>query len=426
MRVLQSQSLAWIAGHVAGPAAVASYEVEGLSIDPKVYDLIGGGVTGRPYMQPRRIVGLRNVLEFRVALRGGSLASTTVPVGALLRACGANESYSVATSATYKFSTAQGKTRFLADAIAGDVDPIDLKFNLDGLAVVTASECVGRVSIDLTPPNLGYFNFHFEGQHLDAYDSETAMDANATERQPMALEGSEDPRLTFNRTAYTGTATGATSATVLIASGATFKSNNVQPGNFITNTTTAATAVITSVDSETQVTTTTLSSGSWTATDAFSVRANTSYPDGSLTGKFIVHSTVLDAPSTIDARPGFDTNAYYPPRITDRGPAAFSIAIEEPLLSNRAAIAGFDWDRYCRLAAGDSTQFVTYTYSHNPNGVAGDKIKIQAYGHAAQRVRSPGPAGLARQSITFDPAKGVIITSDSVDLGGDGLTIQWT
>lgn len=68
----------------------------------------------------------------------------------------------------------------------------------------------------------------------------------------------------------TGTTTGGTSATVLIDSTAAFVTDGAAVGNTVTNSTTDETATIVTVDSETQLTTTSITS-SWTNTDSYSV-----------------------------------------------------------------------------------------------------------------------------------------------------------
>lgn len=67
-----------------------------------------------------------------------------------------------------------------------------------------------------------------------------------------------------------GKATGATSATVLVASGSRFIRDGILAGATIRNITTGNTATIVSVDSQTQLTTTSIT-GSWTAEDTFEI-----------------------------------------------------------------------------------------------------------------------------------------------------------
>jgi len=70
------------------------------------------------------------------------------------------------------------------------------------------------------------------------------------------------------------TVTGATSATVAIASAATWQTDTVSPGDIVTNATDGSTAVVVSVDSETQLTSTALTGGTldvYTATDSLTI-----------------------------------------------------------------------------------------------------------------------------------------------------------
>ena len=85
--------------------------------------------------------------------------------------------------------------------------------------------------------------------------------------QTAGARGGEDA-CTKAGTAKGGTdaVTGATSTTVCIASGATFATDLVAAGDWALNTTNNERAIIVSVDSETQITTTAITS-SWTATD---------------------------------------------------------------------------------------------------------------------------------------------------------------
>lgn len=73
-------------------------------------------------------------------------------------------------------------------------------------------------------------------------------------------------------TGYTGTHTGANSTTVLIATGSLFQTGlEIKAGDVITNVTDGATSTVVTVDSETQITGTTLTSGQWDATDVYRI-----------------------------------------------------------------------------------------------------------------------------------------------------------
>lgn len=97
----------------------------------------------------------------------------------------------------------------------------------------------------------------------DAAQAETQYEYYSWDTSTFSLNSSTDRGL------GTLTATGGSSTTILIDSAATFQTWRLRAGDIITNVTDTATATVVTVDSQTQLTTTVLSSGSYDSTDEY-------------------------------------------------------------------------------------------------------------------------------------------------------------
>jgi hypothetical protein len=144
-----------------------------------------------------------------------------------------------------------------------------------------------------------------------------AIDVSANERHRYRYDSYSGGTLTLP-TKRTGTADGATTGQTLIDSGATFVTHGIQRGDIIRNTTDSGWGYVISVDSETQLTTThlTTSGRDWASGDGYELNALVVTYTGSDTLYVPYVDTIEDTGS--DVSPG-SVAVTLPAYVSDRG-----------------------------------------------------------------------------------------------------------
>lgn len=160
-RQSRRSSVAWAAGSIGTPVALAAYKVSGLIAQTAANAVDNGNIIGERMTAPP-VPGGRGIgVAFNCDLRGSGTADVPPIEGALLRACGFSETASGSTPAiVYKYE--HDDLHLLSDTPAGDTDPIDLTISQDMLQRV-ATGCVGNLRVVLNAGSLARLEFAFTG-----------------------------------------------------------------------------------------------------------------------------------------------------------------------------------------------------------------------------------------------------------------------
>lgn len=352
----------WAAGTENTPVSEAGYPVlDDWTVDPELRDVLGTFDGGSIYALFEHITGKRMAGSFAVPLFQQPTIATVPPVyGALLRACGMEETDSGST-----FIYAAASPKFATDDVPGVTYPKNLRLNIDNHLLPLFTNAVGNVAFELVAPGLPLARFDWLGQRATAYNIDAAQTAMTYPVHPVPV-GSTTINITRNAPAVTGTATG-TGTTTLTDSAATFLSRGVQPGDVVTNSTDGSTGggVVTAVTSETTLTHTALTGGSgndWQVNDEYSIAAG---------APVIARCTRLFLPlgNVLSEQPGIGgVNGFYQPRIIDRSQALYTLELEMPVRTD------FDWQREIDTASGDPSRSLSFSVIHNSGGAAGSVL----------------------------------------------------
>ncbi len=292
--------MAWIAGTEAVPVAVATYRVQDVGMAPeKSVNLPDTSFIGAFQNDTTRAGGLFLQDVFTTEWRGHATDAVPPSNGSLLRASGFVE---VVQGVSFKWTL--GDLHLSTGTPSGDLFPRNLDFYQDG-DFRQAQNTVLDPTFNFTAGQIPTVNWGFRGQ----------ADANkkgAITQTPPAFSSEENPRpvqsggLTANvirgNADDTGTVTGGPSATVLIDSAATFQTSLIQVGDQITLDVGGETATVVTVDSEIQITSTTLSNaGSYDSPEAYTIVPSARVVSGTSTGG--ASNTIL-----IDSTQSFITN----------------------------------------------------------------------------------------------------------------------
>ena len=149
------ESVGWAGGTVATPVAAAIYDARKISLKHEIVEMIdsdarvGGDFPGQPLP-----AGRYSEIDFECFLRGQHTADVPAPEGALLRACGFQETASGTTpNIVYKYTL--GNPHVVATTLPGAtdpaLDPIDLTVNHDSLQYILDG-CIAVSYTHLTLP----------------------------------------------------------------------------------------------------------------------------------------------------------------------------------------------------------------------------------------------------------------------------------
>lgn len=186
-RIIQRSTIIWAAGTSGTPTTAAAYQVFDLNeFDPEKVDMIPGQRYVGGFFPQAPKIGCRWAgLSFTLELAAQSTTGSPWYGGALLRACGFSE------SGTTGFTYAMGDPHRLTDVVVGALDPIDIKFNLDGTSVGSIAglesiltNAVGNASFMFEAGETPKVMFTFVGQIADATAKTTSI---LTETVPAAF-----------------------------------------------------------------------------------------------------------------------------------------------------------------------------------------------------------------------------------------------
>lgn len=193
-RLIQRSTAIWAAGTSGSPSAAAAHYVRDLAeFDPEKVDMIPGQNFVGSFWPDSPKIGCRYT-GLGLTLELGAQSGTGVPWvgGALLRACGHSE------AGTTGFTYALGDPHRLTDVVVGALDPVDIKYNLDGTSTGSIagfesimSNAVGNASFVFEAGQVPLVNFAFVGQVADATAKTTSI---MTETVPAAY-GTDYPGL---------------------------------------------------------------------------------------------------------------------------------------------------------------------------------------------------------------------------------------
>lgn len=320
--------VSWIAGTGPTPVGVAAYRVADVTTSwEQAVALADSNYVGAYQDAPTRPGGRFMEFGFTTELRGSDTADVPPPDGALLRACAFAEAQNGTTpNIGWKYTAADPHPD--TGTPAGETDPIDIHIWQDRLYRM-ANECVGSVAVSFIAGQIPTIRYTWRGQVESgkkggSYATADSFIAGA-QPKPVASAGLT---MTVARTGtVTGTCTGTTSTTVLKDTAATFITDGVLYGDTITLTIGSETATVVSVDSETQITSTALSStGTYDTGEAYSIARAASYATTSL----VVPSLVYDVGNFLDPRPDMSgDHGFAAPIITRRSPRA-TMVVEAP------------------------------------------------------------------------------------------------
>lgn len=279
----RKMSMSWIAGTVAVPVAVATYRVQDVGTAPeKSVNLPDTSLIGAFQNDTTRAGGLFLQDAFTTEWRGHATDSVPPSNAALLRAAGFSE-----TAQGVSFLWALADLHLASGTPAGVLRALALDFYRDG-DFVQAQNSVLDCTFNFIAGNIPTINWTFRGQA-------DSTKKGAITQTPPAFSSEENPRpvqsggLTTNvirgNADDTGTVTGASSATVLIDSAATFQTSLIQVGDQVTLDVGGETATVVSIDSETQLTSTTLSNaGMYDSAEAYTIVPSARVVSGTSTG----------------------------------------------------------------------------------------------------------------------------------------------
>jgi hypothetical protein len=177
-----NEAVAWAAGTVATPVAAAVYDARKISLNHEVVNMVESDARIGQYFPGQPLpAGRHSVLDFEAFIRGQHTADVPAPEGALLRACGFQETASGTTpSVVYKYTLGNPHvaTSTLPGATDPCLDPIDLVVNHDSLSY-TLDNCVGNVVLNFTAGQLPTYAFKFRGNCASEASGSTAGYAEA-------------------------------------------------------------------------------------------------------------------------------------------------------------------------------------------------------------------------------------------------------
>lgn len=324
-------SVAWIAGTVAVPIAVATYRVQDLTPDiEKAIVLAEDSMVGEYQNAPARAGGRFMEFGFTTELRGSDVADQPPPDGVLLRGVGFVESEN-GTTPDIGHKYVLGNPLLATGTPAGSLYPVDFETYQHGL-YRKADNCVGSVVISFIAGQIPTFGWNWRGQVV------TGMKGGVTDYSPPAFSVQANPKPVQSAAmaisivhsgAVTGVATGAASPTVLIDATATFNTDGVMVGDAVVLDVGGETADVVSIQSETQLTTGTLSAaGSYDPSEAYTITKATPFlPSG-----LVVPSLVCDLGNILDPRGDINgAHGFSQPIITGRAPV-YTMVVEVPSL----------------------------------------------------------------------------------------------
>lgn len=328
--ISRKTSVAWITGKIGTPVGVATYRVQDLTPDiEKAIVLAETSMVGKFQNAPARAGGRFVEFGFTTELRGSDTADTPPPDGIMLRACAFKETVN-GTSPNEGFKYVLGDQLLLSGTPVGVLEPLDFEIYQHGL-YRKADNCVGSVAINFIAGAIPTFNWNFRGQ------VPAAAKGGVTDYSPPGFAVQANPRpvqsagleILIVRTGVVGgNVTGASSPTILIDSGATFNTSGVQVGDAIELTAGGETATVVSIESEIQLTSTTLSgAGTYDATEAYTItKANLTATD------LVVPSLILDIANIIDPRGDIGgAHGFSQALLTGRAPV-YTMEVEVPSL----------------------------------------------------------------------------------------------
>ena len=326
VRYSNRQRAAWIAGTTGTPVAVATYRVANLTPNPeRSVELPNTTTVGEDSPAPTRAGGKFMEFGFTSEIRGAGTSNVPPPEGSLLRGCGFQETAGVGLTYT------AANTHLTSGTPVGYTDPVDIEIYQDGL-YRKCDECVGNVVITFEAGAIPTFDFAWRGLVVAARKGgiENFSPPDFTVGQLPVPVQSEALTIAITRStlaAVTGTITDTEGTTdTLVDSAATFWDDGVLPGDTVTLTIGGETALVVSVDSQTELTTADLSSsGTYDNGEAYSI-AKADYSTTSLVCSRIVcdMGNVFPNRNSVSGAGGFAQ-----PIITGRNPV-YTLLFEQP------------------------------------------------------------------------------------------------
>lgn len=326
VRYSNRQRAAWIAGTTGTPVGVATYRVANLTPQQeRSVELPNTTTVGEDSPAPTRPGGRFMEFGFTSELRGSGDSNVPPQEGALLRACGFQETAGVGLTYT------AGDTHLTSGTPAGKTDPVDIEIFQDGL-FRKCDECVGNVVFTFEAGALPTYDWSWRGLVIAArkggiedFDPPTFV----TGELPVPVQ-SEALNVNIVRSTLatvTGTVTDTDATTdTLVDSAATFWDDGVMPGDAIELDVGGETAIVVTVDSQTQITSTALSStGTYDNAEAYTI-TKADYTTTSL----VVPRIVCDMGNVFPNRNDVSgAHGFTQPIITGRNPV-YTLLVEEP------------------------------------------------------------------------------------------------
>ena len=400
-RLDRKTSVTWTGGTYAVLASVGAYRVHNLSKNPEQAVVIpNASYVGKFQPSPARPGGRFGQLSFSREIRGSATSSVPPGDGTLLRASGFTEA---ASGVAFHYTLGDLHLYGTGPSSAGILDPVNLKMYQDGLYHLL-NNAVGTVTVNFIAGEIPTYDFAFRGQVDDSWKG-------GIEGTPPALVAEANPKPCFNhglsvvltRTGtVTGTVTGTTSTTVCIDSTATFITDGVLYGDAVELDVGGETSSVVSVDSQTQITTTTLSgAGTYDSGEAYTITRGTTYTTTSL----IVPRISYAVNNIIDPRPDLSgESGFAQPILTGRNPQ-IAMSVEIPT-----------WERFNfeREFIEATTLLISGTHQN------GDGIGYElAYSFSAKIVAMPDPVEV-NGKLNY-----AILMEQGIESGDTAFTLQW-
>lgn len=323
-------SIAWAAGDESNPLTIATYRIQGLTNDiEKAIALAESSVVGEFQNAPARPGGRFMEFGFTTEVRGSDVVDVPPPDAPFLRACSFAEAENGSTpNIGWKYTL--GDMYLNTGTPAGVLDPVDIDIYQDML-YRQAGGCVGSVIISFIAGQIPTFEYNWRGVvGVGLKGGVTKLDPPgfAVQANPKPVQSSGLNVLIARSGTVTGSVTGSTSETVLIDSSATFNTSGVQVGDAIAMDIGGETAVVISIQSETQLTSDALSAGgSYDSGEDYTITKS------NLTASsLIVPSIVCNVGNIISPRPDISGNhGFAQPIHTGRQPL-YTMVVEVPSL----------------------------------------------------------------------------------------------
>ena len=400
-RLDRKTSVTWQGGTHSVSTTAAAHRVHNLSKNPEQAVVIpNASYVGKFQPSPARPGGRFGALSFSREIRGSATSSVPPADGALLRACAFTEA---ASGVAFHYTLGDMHLYGTGPSDAGILSPVDLKMYQDGLYHLL-NNAVGTVTVNFIAGEIPTYDFSFRGQVDDSLKG-------GIEGTPAALASEANPKPCFShglsvvitRTGtVTGTVTGTTSTTVCIDSAATYITDDVLYGDAMELDVGGETATVVSVDSETQITTTTLSgAGSYDSAEAYTITRGTTYTTTSM----IVPRISYGVNNLIDPRPDLSgESGFAQPILGGRNPQ-IAMSVEIPT---------FERLNFEREFIEATTLLISGTHQ-NGDGIGYELV----YSFSAKIVAMPDPVEV-NGKLNY-----AILMEQGIESGDTAFTLQW-